>query len=121
MHFSCDKSIPTFLAYSLEFVKLYHHETLVFSSNQLDIPRGHFGKKDSVRVSSMSQLLVIFETCCVILPTPSSDIRRAVSSILLMYIPCWAYIYIYSLKGFSKLLRDKISKLSSTDDRALSW
>ena len=89
-------------------MKLYHHETLVFSSNQLDIPRGHFGKKDSVRVSSMSQLLVTFETCCVILPTPSSDIRRAVSSISLMYIPCWAYIYIYSLRGFSKLLRDKI-------------
>ena len=69
----------------------------------------------------MSWLLVFFETCGEMLFTPSSDIRLALSSILLIYIPCWAYIYIYSLMGFSKLLRDKISKLSSTDDRALSW
>ena len=55
-----------------------------------------------------------FGTCCVFLPTPSSDIRRAVSLFGLCIFPV-GHIYIYSLRGFSKLLRDKIRSVKDEE------
>ena len=66
----------------------------------------------------MSQLLVTLELVVCFCPRllPIYDARY----LCLAYVYSLLGIYIYSLRGFSKLLRDKISKLSSTDDRALS-
>ena len=71
----------------------------------------------------MSQSLVTLELVVCFCPRllPIYDVRYLCLAYVYSLLGIYIYIYIYSLRGFSKLLRDKISKLSSTDDRALSW